>query len=649
MVQTKTSYGRCAKVFAAVIFAVVICMGFFDFSKANAASSGFYVSGTSICDANGNAFVMRGVNIAHAWYSDKTEESIRGAADLGANTVRIVLSNGAQYSKTSSSEVQNIINMCKSNNVVCILEVHDATGSDNTYDLDRCVDYWIEMKNVLSGSEKYVIVNIANEWYGSWNGSPWAEGYKSAIQKLRNAGISNMLMVDSAGWGQYPDSIKDYGRSVFNADPDKNTVFSIHMYEYAGGTSSAVKSNIDNALGIGVPVVIGEFGAQHSNGDVDEASIMSYCTQKNVGYLGWSWKGNNSDLSYLDIANSWDGSSLSSWGNTLFNGTNGIKSTSKTCSVYSGSSGSGSSSSGSSGSSGTTTDQYGGVWGLDGTYCIKSVHSGKYLDVYYGKADNGTNIQQHSKNGTDAQKFKLVSDGNGYYTIFTAASGYRSCLDVYNWSRENGANINQWEYHGGDCQKFQFVKIGDAYAIKTKITDCYSCLDVYNWSTADGGNIAQWEYWGGNCQLWYLEPVSESSSSGSSSSGSESSGDSYTSLFWGESSAGAWQQAASVMTSKNGGSFNAADIRSNGYFYVEYSGTQNQVEFILQSWSGGAEWAKVQPSETGTANGHYYAKYSYDNCKAAFGSSDFSGKLDQIHAGAANSGITVYSVCYCYY
>ena len=139
-----------------------------------------------------------------------------------------------------------------------------------------------------------------------------------------------MLMVDCAGWGQYPDSIKDYGKSVFNADSQKNTVFSIHMYEYAGGNASTVRNNIDNALNIGVPVVIGEFGGQHTNGDVDEATIMSYCTSKGVGYLGWSWKGNNSDMSYLDIANSWDGSSLSSWGNTLINGSNGIKATSKT-------------------------------------------------------------------------------------------------------------------------------------------------------------------------------------------------------------------------------------------------------------------------------------------------------------------------------
>ncbi|MFR5051525.1 MAG: hypothetical protein ACLTCP_09510 [Ruminococcus bicirculans (ex Wegman et al. 2014)] len=33
--------------------------------------------------------------------------------------------------------------------------------------------------------------------------------------------------------------------------------------------------NIDNALNVSVPVVIGEFGGQHTNGDVDEATIMT--------------------------------------------------------------------------------------------------------------------------------------------------------------------------------------------------------------------------------------------------------------------------------------------------------------------------------------------------------------------------------------
>ncbi len=92
--------------------------------------------------------------------------------------------------------------------------------------------------------------------YGTWNGQQWAEGYKTEIPKLRNAGICNLIMADCAGWGQYPDSIKGYGKSVYDADPDHNVCFSIHMYEYPGETEDIVVQNINNALYTGVPVVI---------------------------------------------------------------------------------------------------------------------------------------------------------------------------------------------------------------------------------------------------------------------------------------------------------------------------------------------------------------------------------------------------------
>ncbi len=119
--------------------------------------------------------------------------------------------------------------------------------------------------------------------------------------------------------------------------------------------------------------------------------------------------------------------------------------------------------------------------------------------------------------------------------------------------------------------------------------------------------------------------------------------DSYVSAFWGEASCGAWGQV-SVDTAKNGGSFNANSITANSYFYVEYTGSE--IELILQSWSGGANWANVQAFENGTANGHSYAKFSYNDIVSAFGS-DFS-TLDRINVGAKESNITVYSVCCCY-
>ncbi len=143
---------------------------------------------------------------------------------------------------------------------------------------------------------------------------------------------------------------------------------------------------------------------------------------------------------------------------------------------------------------------------LEGTYYIKSYYSGMYLDVANGSSANNANIQQWSYNGCDAQKFKLVANSDGTYSIYTGASGYSKVVDVAGKSTADGANILQYTYSGATNQKFYIEQVSSGvYAIKTAITSGNSCLDVYNWSTEAGGNIAQWTYWGGACQLWYLE------------------------------------------------------------------------------------------------------------------------------------------------
>jgi len=163
------------------------------------------------------------------------------------------------------------------------------------------------------------------------------------------------------------------------------------------------------------------------------------------------------------------------------------------------------STSGGSTSSGTTSSGSSTI-GLEGVYYIKNKFSGKYLDVANGSSADGTNIQQWEYNGCDAQKFKIVPDGSGYYYILTGASGYSSCVDIENGSTSDGANVLQWTYWGGDCQKYIITEVSSGvYAIKSKSSGGASGLDVYNWSSDNGGNIAQWSYWGGDCQLWYLE------------------------------------------------------------------------------------------------------------------------------------------------
>lgn len=300
-------------------------------------SAGFHVSGTRLLDANNNPFVMRGINHPHSWYKNDLVPALDAIAATGANTVRVVLSNGQQWTRDDAASVANIIALAKARQLITVLEVHDATGSQQVSDLAAAVDYWIDIKDVLIGEEAYVIINIANEWFGPWESAGWANGYIAQIPRLRAAGLNHTLLVDGAGWGQYPRSIHERGQDVVAADPNGNTMFAIHMYEYAGGDANTVRSNIDNTLSQNLALVIGEFGWRHTDGDVDEATIMSYSEQTDVGWLAWSWHGNTvGQFDYLDLATDFAGTSLTPWGETAINGPNGIAATSVQATVFGG-------------------------------------------------------------------------------------------------------------------------------------------------------------------------------------------------------------------------------------------------------------------------------------------------------------------------
>lgn len=298
-------------------------------------TNGFSVNASRLLDANGNEFIFRGINEPHNWYKDKDETAIKAIAQTGANCVRLVLSNGCQYIKDSEEDVINLIELCKENHLIAILEVHDATGSNDLNTLSSAADYWIEIKNALIGNEKYVILNIANEWVGNQDSRLWKKGYTSVIPKIRDAGIKNTIIVDAAGWGQYGKCIKKYGAEILNSDKYSNTMFSVHMYGTAGKDEKTITKNLEYASNNDLCICVGEFGYTHTDGDVDEAFLMEYCVKNNIGYLGWSWTGNSGGVEYLDIANQWDGSILSAdWGEVLINTENGIKQTSKICTVF---------------------------------------------------------------------------------------------------------------------------------------------------------------------------------------------------------------------------------------------------------------------------------------------------------------------------
>ncbi|MET9542285.1 cellulase family glycosylhydrolase [Streptomyces sp. NPDC006553] len=306
-------------------------------AQAAGRSDGFRVVDGRLVDATGKDFVLRGVNHAHTWYSGRTGQSLADIKALGANSVRVVLSTGTRWTKNDAADVADVVAQCKVNRLVCVLEAHDTTGygeQGGAASLSEAVDYWLEVASALKGQEKYVIVNLGNEPHGNAGYTAWTQDTRDAIGRMRTAGFDHTLMVDAPNWGQdWSGTMRENAPAVLASDPDRNTVFSIHMYGVYD-TAAEVEDYLGSFVDRGLPVVVGEFGDDHSDGDPDEDAIMATARRLDLGYLGWSWSGNGGGVEYLDLATGFDASRLSSWGERLFHGRDGIRQTSKEAGVY---------------------------------------------------------------------------------------------------------------------------------------------------------------------------------------------------------------------------------------------------------------------------------------------------------------------------
>lgn len=87
-------------------------------------------------------------------------------------------------------------------------------------------------------------------------------------------------------------------------------------------------------------------------------------------------------------------------------------------------------------------------------YEIIPLHAtGMRLDVYNASPDNDAPVHIYTSNSTTAQRFKIVSTGNGdnSFKILTATSGYTKCITAQGASM-SPANIIQYSYGNGGNQ-----------------------------------------------------------------------------------------------------------------------------------------------------------------------------------------------------
>lgn len=104
-------------------------------------------------------------------------------------------------------------------------------------------------------------------------------------------------------------------------------------------------------------------------------------------------------------------------------------------------------------------------------YNFESIHcKNKMLDVNESKAKNGGKLQIYENNGTNAQLFRIIDVGEGYYNIVTSLDN-NYCIDVKYGGKEAGTNVWIYQRNNSDPQKFKlvgknFLNFSVEYAVK---------------------------------------------------------------------------------------------------------------------------------------------------------------------------------------
>jgi len=284
--------------------------------------SGFFVYNGQLYDPNGNLFRIRGLNQNH--FDVNSSQAMLKAQP---NTVRYGMwrINTAPTTPNASTYESGAYTQHIANGQFTIITDFVSTpadgnvatsGSANATLLADVVTWWVNNESTFAPIMNQIAINIANEWgppLGGINNSDpnWASAYESAIPRLRAAGYTCPLVIDSGSWGEDFADFLNYATAVFNSDPQKNVIFSLHVYSNA---ASALSENILPQLAAlsasqGMAFIVGEFGPGRNIGPaptlVTPGQIIQTAEANGLGWMAWAWDDDN--LSPCGANNTWFG------------------------------------------------------------------------------------------------------------------------------------------------------------------------------------------------------------------------------------------------------------------------------------------------------------------------------------------------------
>ncbi len=138
-------------------------------------------------------------------------------------------------------------------------------------------------------------------------------------------------------------------------------------------------------------------------------------------------------------------------------------------------------------------------------YVLSNAATGKVLDVSGGKKSSGTNVQVYASNSSIAQQWSFTATElftPGTYTVVSAVNP-NYALDVSGASKANGAPITLYSKNGTNAQKFRISKNTDGTYTFTNINSG-KVIDIPGASKANGKAIQQYASNGTAAQHWKI-------------------------------------------------------------------------------------------------------------------------------------------------
>jgi mannan endo-1,4-beta-mannosidase len=309
---------KLIKLTISMVFIIPIILMVFT-QTAQAASVPLKVVGRFLQDANGHNIMMRGVNIPvyKSGWADDLNGVAAAVATTKTNAVRLEwwANPPAGTSQYTPANLDRAITKYASLGILPVIELHDLTfqyghnaktgansdGNDQTLFANTITRFWTraDILSILIKHENHLVINLANEWGsstysdGTSTANNFIANYTKAITAMRAAGIKTPLMIDAPSGFEY-QFVLDNGQAILKADPQHNTLLSVHAYWAASYYSDASVNAILNRIKTsGLPILLGEASSNAWTtipcDPVHYGNLLTTANADQIGYLMWAW------------------------------------------------------------------------------------------------------------------------------------------------------------------------------------------------------------------------------------------------------------------------------------------------------------------------------------------------------------------------